>query len=106
MKTIIRNQIKNTLEQLDPLELALILSWMKDNGYLTYAPNTMPDEKKRADFVFLKSRVRDNLDSLDTKQLAKLLSWIKSGEMYNYGAAIIGNQSTAELVKHVIQKED
>ena len=45
MKTIIRNQIKNTLEQLDPLELALILSWMKDNGYLTPV-DVMPTEER------------------------------------------------------------
>lgn len=105
MKTIIRNQIKNTLEQLDPLELALILSWMKDNGYLTPV-DVMPTEERAGNFVYLKTKIRDNLNNLDTKQLAKLFSWMKSGEMYNYGAAIIGNQSTAEIVRNALQKED
>lgn len=102
----IRERIKQTLEQLEPVEMAFILSWMKDNGYLNRPPQIIPDEEKRGDRIYLKARVRDNLNGLDEKQLAKLYSWMQSGEMYNYGAAIIGNQSTAELVKHVIQKED
>ena len=105
MKTVIRNQIKNTLEQLEPVELAIILSWMKDNGYLTPV-DVIPTEEQAGSFVYLKARIRDNINNLETKQLAKLLSWMKSGEMYNYGAAIIENRTTAEIVKNAIQKED
>lgn len=101
----IRERIKQTLEQLEPVELAFILSWMKDNGYLTRPPQIIPDDETRGNQIYLKARVRDNLNGLDEKQLAKLYSWMQSGELYNYGAAIIGNRKTPEIVFDVFQKD-
>ncbi len=105
-RTLIRERIKEILEQLEPVELALTLSWMKEKGYLTCFPDVMPTEDKRRDFVFLKGRIRDNLDGLDSKQLAETLSWMKSVEMYTYGAPMFDKRTTAEIVKSVFTKED
>lgn len=101
----IRDRIKETLEQLEPVEMAFILSWMKDNGYLNCPPQIIPDEETRGNRIYLKARIRDNLNGLDEKQLAKLYSWMQSGELYNYGAAIIGNRRTPEIVLDVFQKD-